>query len=128
MSNHHSRRVMSDKKWRTFKDKCSECKRLLNEDTGECPKCHGVLGHGCQTRCCSILVGGNHKFCKYHRQKQVKSICKIQQAIMKEYNRRRYGRSAIKYNYLDSKEEQLKFTLWKVEKLGFTDMIPELEQ
>lgn len=119
--------MMPDKKWRSYRDRCWKCKVLLDEDTGECPKCHGTLLHGCETKCCSILVGGNHKFCKYHREKHVKSICKLQKEVLREYESRRYGKSAYKYNYLDSKDKKLEFAIWEMKKLGFTDELPQLQ-
>lgn len=47
---------------------------------------------------------------------------------MNEFEKRRYGRSAVKYNYLESKDKKLEFEIWKMKKLGFTDEIPELRK
>jgi len=113
--------VISDRRDKIWKDRCyheinwktgKECNRPLDEDTGECPKGHGRSLHGCATSCCGIFVAGNHKFCRYHRKKKVKTICKIQKKIMAKYRSIIWGKNANPTG-LDFPEDRKKFEEWK---------------
>ena len=126
--------VITDRRDMVWKDRCvhtysdnKECKRLLDEDTGSCPKGHGSLRHVCKTKCCSELVGGNHKFCKYHRAKKLLSICNIQKRIQKEYGRRMGWYDKFRGISIDSYQGKIDFAIWKNKQLGFTDKIEELK-
>ena len=118
--------VISDRRERVWNNRCDHeinwksgktCNKLLDEDTGECPKGHGRSLHACATSCCGILVAGNHKFCRYHRKKKVKTICNIQNKIMKEYSRRMGWTGKFRGVNIDTYEGKIDFEEWKQKQL-----------
>ena len=119
--------IISDRRDRVWNDRCShvssktdkECNKLTNEDTGQCPKGHGRSLHICGTRCCIILVAGNHKFCRYHRRKKLKSICKVTEKIQREWRSRMWGAKSKLYN-MDDYQTKKDFQEWKLKQLEKT--------
>ena len=120
-----SKYVITDRKYKKWNERCQHetgwkkvkvCNRKLDEDTGECPLKHGTLLHGCKTECCGVLVSGNHNYCRYHRKKKVKTICKIQDKIMKEFRKRMWGKHYQNYN-MDNPEGRKDFEMWKMKQL-----------
>jgi len=119
---------ITDRKYKTWNERCQheinwktgkECNKKLGEDTGQCPLGHGRLLHMCKTECCSNLISGNHNFCDGHRKKKVKTICKTQQKIMREFRSRMWGAKSRQYN-MDDYETKKEFEEWKEKQLEKT--------
>lgn len=119
-----SKLVISDRRYRVWKDSCyheyangKECGKLCDEDTGECPRGHGRSQHGCHTSCCAILVAGNHKYCRYHRKEKLRSICKIQDKIMAEFRKRMWGKHNERYDMERGSAGRKEFEDWSEKQL-----------
>lgn len=123
-----TRFVISDRRYRKWNEKCchemnpsgsKHCNLLLDEDTGRCPKGHGISLHSCKTKCCIVWVGGNHKFCEGHRKNKVESICKVTDRILRRYRSIMWGKLSKSVN-LDIPEHRQEFENWKTKQIDAT--------
>jgi hypothetical protein len=111
---------ISDRKYRVWNETCQHelnfkgtkhCGLALDEDTGECPKGHGRMLHGCATGGCVVWVSGNHKFCRYHRKSKLKSMMNVNNKIMRRYRSMMWGKLSKNFN-MDDRQTKKDFEQW----------------